>query len=345
MLKKCTVLLFLTVLFIFHWSSSAFSYEFTPFTEDLLEDQSIQIIDPLTNRVVKTIIPNDYQLVTNMENFKKEIEIWVRDFARGSNTPHGFNKPLLLDRIDENGNIIKGRPMITIDEPQLVENILQQSFTGGKVDLPIIFTESDYKQEDVPFLDEVTLSSFTTIFNGANFGRSKNIELSAIAIHNIIVGVGDVFSFNLVVGPREVATGYQVAPEIVKGKLVKGIGGGICQTSSTLFNAVDFLDVKTIERHHHSRTVGYVPEGRDATVSFGGLDYRFQNTTGIPFLIKTIYRKGSITVMITTSREYANILKNELSYEKKGETLSFFVFIGFLLYNLEYIHVEFFGKG
>ena len=70
-----------------------------------------------------------------------------------------------------------------------------------------------------------------------------------------------------------------------------GHWGGICQTSSTLFNAVDQIPVKFVERHHHSLDVGYVPKGRDATVSYGGLDFRFQNTTDVPFLIKASYSK------------------------------------------------------
>lgn len=133
-----------------------------------------------------------------------------------------------------------------------------------------------------------------------------------MAINNVIVGIGDIFSFNTIVGPRDVTNGYQEAPEIIKGKLVMGIGGGICQTSSTLFNAVDRLGVKTIERHRHSKDIGYVPKGRDATVSFGGLDYQFKNTTGVPFVIKTYYHPGSLTVQIRTSQEYAEILRNEL---------------------------------
>lgn len=91
-----------------------------------------------------------------------------------------------------------------------------------------------------------------------------------------------------------------------------GIGGGICQTSSTLFNAVDQLQVEYVEKHHHSVTVGYVPEGRDATVSDGGLDFRFQNTTGVPFLIKTVVTGGAITVEVRTSTEYATILKKSI---------------------------------
>ncbi|HWL13745.1 MAG TPA: VanW family protein, partial [Ureibacillus sp.] len=131
------------------------------------------------------------------------------------------------------------------------------------------------------------------------------------AINNVIVGNNDIFSFNSVVGPRDVAAGYQMAPEIIHGKMVMGIGGGICQTSSTLFNAVDQLNVKIIERHKHSKDVGYVREGRDATVSFGGLDFKFHNSLGIPILVRTYYQRGAVTVQITTSREYYNFLRNQ----------------------------------
>ena len=96
------------------------------------------------------------------------------------------------------------------------------------------------------------------------------------------------------VGERTEARGYQPAYEIINKELVMGIGGGICQTSSTLFNAVDQIGIRITERHHHSLNIGYVPTGRDATVSYGTLDFKFQNTSGIPFLIKTNYRIRSM---------------------------------------------------
>lgn len=88
-----------------------------------------------------------------------------------------------------------------------------------------------------------------------------------------------------------------------------GIGGGICQTSSTLFNAVDQVPIKFVERHHHSLDIGYVPKGRDATVSYGGLDFRFQNTSDVPFLIQAIYGKDFLTVEVRTAKKYEEILK------------------------------------
>lgn len=302
MKNQCTVFFFSILILLYPYQTFAF----VPFTEINPTDQTIKIIDPLTEKIVKEFEPDDLQFLTNIESYKQNIEKWVSEYAEI------YKKPMILDRLEDNGEVTKGKPRITIDETSLVHSILELSFSGGEVELPLIYTESDYDTKDVPYLTEVVLASYTTFFNSANTGRSKNIELSAMAINNVIVGIGDIFSFNTIVGPRDVTNGYQEAPEIIKGKLVMGIGGGICQTSSTLFNAVDRVGVKTIERHRHSKDIGYVPKGRDATVSFGGLDYQFKNTTGVPFVIKTYYHPGSLTVQIRTSQEYAEILRNEL---------------------------------
>lgn len=211
---------------------------------------------------------------------------------------------MVLDRLDENGHIIKGSPMIVLKESELTEKILAASVTGGNVEMPLYLTESGYNLDDIPDLEDVVVASYTTYFNAADTGRNKNIELSAKAINNVIVGSGDYFSFNTMVGPRDEASGYQPAPEIINKKVVMGIGGGICQTSSTLFNAVDQVPIKVIERHHHSLSVGYVPKGRDATVSYGGLDFRFQNISDAPFVIKAIYGENFLTVEVRTSAKY-----------------------------------------
>jgi len=229
--------------------------------------------------------------------------------ARGTNTSSGYDQQMVLDKISDNGQIIKGSPRIILKESELVDNILAVSNSGGTVFLPIYITQSNYNVKDIPSLDDVTIASFTTYFNSAETGRNKNIELSANALNNIIVGNGDYFSFNTMVGERTEARGYQPAPEIINKKRVMGIGGGICQTSSTLFNAVDQVGVRITERHHHSLNVGYVPTGRDATVSYGTLDFKFQNTSGAPFLIKTYYHHDSLTIEISTAQQYKNFFQ------------------------------------
>jgi vancomycin resistance protein YoaR len=270
---------------------------------------TIEVIDPVSKVIIRTIIPKEMGFGIEDEQYKKDLSEWAKELARGTDLSPGYDQRNTPDRIDGNGQVIKGEPRVILEEAELVESILQASDKGGKVELPLYITESDYKPVDVAHLNEVVVASYTTYFEPNAVGRNTNIELSAQAIDNVIVGVNDHFSFNTTVGPSDEAHGYQPALEAINGELVMGIGGGICQTSSTLFNAVDQLAVDYVEWHHHSVTVGYVPTGRDATVSYGGKDFRFLNTTDAPFLIKSIYGNGSLTVEVRTAKQYEEILK------------------------------------
>lgn len=269
----------------------------------------VNVIEPATQEVIKSIIPVEMGYGTDDEKYKAELEKWARELARGTDSTPGYDQRMIPDKLGPDGQVIKGSPLIILEEAEFVDNILQASANGGNVELPLYVTASGYESNDAAKLGEVVVGKYTTYFNAGVAGRTKNIELSAEAINNVILGVGDVFSFNTTVGPSDEAHGYQPAEEIVNKKLVMGIGGGICQTSSTLFNAVDKLGVGYIEKHHHSLSVGYVPEGRDATVSYGGKDFRFENTTGVPLLLKAIVGKGSLTVEVRTSKEYEAQMK------------------------------------
>ncbi|WP_260982638.1 VanW family protein [Lysinibacillus fusiformis] len=268
----------------------------------------VEIVDPKTKKIIETISPKDNGYETNLQAYQQYIEQLARELARGTDEIEGYDQRMMLDRLDEEGKVIQGRPQMILKESELVERILEASAIGGQVEVPLYLTQSGYSFEDTPYLEEIVVASYTTYFNSADVGRNKNIELSAEAINNVIVGSGDHFSFNTMVGPRDEANGYQPAPEIINKKVVMGIGGGICQTSSTLFNAVDQLPVKYVERHHHSLDIGYVPKGRDATVSYGSLDFRFQNTSDVPFLILTTYGKNFLTIEIRTAEKYVEIL-------------------------------------
>lgn len=279
------------------------------YEQEQMIDPIVEVVDPTTSKVLKTISPKEFGFDTDPQAYQKHLEQLAREWARGTDTSNGYDQRMMLDRLDENGQVIKGKPQIILKESELVERIIEASATGGQVEMPLYITESGYYFEDLPLLEEVVVASYTTYFNRADLGRNKNIELSARAIHNVIVGSGDYFSFNTIVGPRDEANGYQPAPEIINKKVVMGIGGGICQTSSTLFNAVDQIPIKYVERHHHSLDVGYVPKGRDATVSYDTLDFRFQNSNDVPFLIKASYGENSLTIEIRTAEKYVELLK------------------------------------
>ena len=126
--------------------------------------------------------------------------------------------------------------------------------------------------------------SFATGFG--NGGRGENIRLAAQALHNYLLAPGEIFSFNEATGPRVPERGYKLAPIIVGGTVVPGYGGGVCQVSTTLYNAVLNAGLQVVQRFPHSRPVGYVPKGKDATVS-NYLDFKFRNNTDRFILIKS----------------------------------------------------------
>lgn len=139
--------------------------------------------------------------------------------------------------------------------------------------------------------------SFFTWLGGGNGGRVTNIRLAAGAINHTVLAPGELFSFNRVVGPRTARKGYQFAPIIVSGTVVPGLGGGICQVSSTLYNAVLEAGLEVVERYPHSRPVGYVAPGRDATVS-DFLDFKFRNDSDRFVLVKGSTWGGRIQVEV-----------------------------------------------
>ncbi|MCQ6557632.1 VanW family protein [Paenibacillus mendelii] len=145
------------------------------------------------------------------------------------------------------------------------------------------------------------IGQYVTYYNSRNTNRSHNISLAAKAINNLVVFPGERFSFNQSVGERTQGRGYLQAPVIVRGELSEGIGGGICQVSSTLYNATDRAGLKVIQRYSHSRNVPYVLPGRDATVSWDGPDYVFQNQYNQPVLIRASAGGGKMFVAIYSS--------------------------------------------
>lgn len=166
--------------------------------------------------------------------------------------------------------------------------------------IPIIPIEPEVTTEDLQKVDQALIGKYTTKFDPGNVNRTTNIKLASKAINNLVLLPGEEFSFNKVVGQRTAERGYKPAPVIVKGEYSEGIGGGICQVSSTLYNSVDEAGLKITRRVSHSREVTYVPPGRDATVSWGGPDFRFKNNLDKPVLIRIKVSGPYLTVYTYT---------------------------------------------
>ena len=139
------------------------------------------------------------------------------------------------------------------------------------------------------------VSTFTTAFP-VNPPRTNNITVAARTLDGTIVKAGETFSLNRLLGQRTAAKGYQRAPVIVGGRLETDYGGGVSQVSTTLFNAVFFSGAMILEHTPHSFYIARYPEGREATVSWPGVDNRWQNDTGHAIYIQTVVTGSSITV-------------------------------------------------
>lgn len=143
------------------------------------------------------------------------------------------------------------------------------------------------------------ISTYNTDYASiSSSGRCTNIQLATNAINGLCLMPGDSFSFNGTVGERTAAKGYQPAPVDIGNKTGTGLGGGICEVSTTLYNAMLLAGVKSTNRNHHSIPSVYVPLGRDATVDYGNLDYGFKNTYNFPIYIEGSTDNGYITFNI-----------------------------------------------
>ena len=149
-------------------------------------------------------------------------------------------------------------------------------------------TVNDIGTEAFPY----EISKYSTKYDESNTNRSQNLKLASDKINGTVLMPGEEFSYNQVVGKRTVEAGYKNAKIYSNGQVVDGLGGGICQISSTLYNAVLLADLEITERRNHYFKTSYVPAGRDATVVWGSIDFKFKNTRTYPIKIESKVSSG-----------------------------------------------------
>ena len=183
---------------------------------------------------------------------------------------------------------------VKADKNKLLEDI-SLSINGGWEEVNVDLKEVKHKEslEDVK-LRTVKLYSFTTYFDAGNSERSSNIRLAAGKINGTVLKSGECFSFNKTVGARTEENGFKQAKIIEDGKFVLGFGGGVCQVSTTLYNAAILSGLKIEEYHPHSLAVSYVAPSRDAMVSGSYSDLRFSNDNNTPVYIRVKCTQNSI---------------------------------------------------
>ncbi|PGZ45973.1 hypothetical protein COE56_25505 [Bacillus anthracis] len=142
------------------------------------------------------------------------------------------------------------------------------------------------------------MSEYKTDLLGREENVRENIEKAALKLNGVIIPLNKEFSFNTIVGVTDQAHGYKSAPVILHDKIIQAAGGGVCQVSSTLYNAVLLANLDIVNRVNHSHQVKYVPAGLDATVADNGPDFKFKNNTDTPIYIKTIIKDNQLTVKL-----------------------------------------------
>jgi vancomycin resistance protein YoaR len=168
---------------------------------------------------------------------------------------------------------------------------------GSRVaELPLRSVPADRTTEEAQALGiRERISSFTTDMGTSSSNRIHNVHVMADYIDGTIVEPGKTFSFNETVGPRTEERGFLEGQMIIGSLLVPSIGGGVCQTATTLFNNAFELGLPITERHNHSFYISHYPLGRDATVSWGGPDFGFTNDLDHAILITTSYTDSTLT--------------------------------------------------
>lgn len=179
--------------------------------------------------------------------------------------------------------------------------------------------------------ERVLRAEFTTIYKTSSEERKHNIYLASKSLNNYFVDVNAEFSFNKAVGERTEKRGFKQAKIIFNGEFVDGVGGGVCQVSTTLYNAVLLSGLSVIEYHPHSLPVSYVLPSFDAMVNSGNADLKFVNNTKNPIIIKTSADGNNLTIKIfgepmkekyerkSIKTEQIKAPKEQVIFDDKGE--------------------------
>ncbi len=196
------------------------------------------------------------------------------------------------------------------------QRALSAALPGETISVPADIQEPEITAEELRAVLFRDLLGECTTRVGGSAARVNNVKLSSAAFDGTVLNSGDLFSYNETVGQRTAAKGYKPAPAYIQGETVDQIGGGVCQPSSTLYYACLLANMEITERYAHRYIPSYITRGMDATVSWGGPDYKFTNNTKYPLKITAKYDKGDLTVQLWGTKT------DDLTVKMTYETLS-----------------------
>ena len=259
--------------------------------KDKLKEQIIQKIDSITAEDIKNNkydaklqVPKTEKVADpiNIEEIYNEVKCEPKN---ASFTEEPFELFLDEDGIDF---------AITLEE---AKKIIEEKAEEYKI--PLKITKADITVNDIGAeAFKYKVSTFSTNYDPGYTSRVNNLRLAAGKINGKVLKPGDIFSFNEVVGKRTIEAGYTDAKIFVNGEVVDGTGGGICQVSTTLYNAALLANLEIVDRRNHNYTTSYIRPGRDATVVYGAIDFKFKNTRKYPIKLESSVSGGVISFTI-----------------------------------------------
>lgn len=192
-----------------------------------------------------------------------------------------------------------------VEELQATLNAPENTEEGKVIEYPLTVIQPKVKLADITYtLYKDKLAGYTTYFDTGSAARVNNLNIALKYLNGKIIMPGETFSFNNAIGNTTAAKGYQSAATFKGGTVVNEMGGGICQTTSTLYNVALMANLEIVERHPHGLPVGYVPPSRDATVYSPVLDFKFKNTRSYPVKIVTSFSfGGNLNISIYGTKE------------------------------------------
>lgn len=264
------------------------SFEITDDSVSVTNGRSGYTINPVTakEKLTKMMKNLDFSSLTlekeNIEPIPFDINIILEDYSA---------EPVSATyKRDEAGDIYvsPGNDKVIVDEKEARRLIKEHTAPGEKYEIPAKVTAAAHTTDELTealFRDK--LSSYSSSFATSDANRSTNVTLATNSMNGKILLPGESFSYNGTLGKRTPEAGYKMAGAYANGQSVQQYGGGICQVSSTLYNAVLLANLKIDDRTCHMFKVGYVPLGRDATADYGTIDFVFSNNTEYPIKISS----------------------------------------------------------
>ena len=200
------------------------------------------------------------------------------------------------EKVDGKVIVHSDKPKVDLYKADLVSAIKSDE---KEVKIKVTAKRAEITKEDLEeklFKDEI--STYSSRYSESNVSRSTNVKLATERINGVELMPGEVFSYDKTIGSRTTANGFKVAGVYINNKQELGVGGGICQVSSTLYAATLYANFEIVERVSHSLPVSYMPDGMDATISEGYIDFRFKNTSEYPVRIVATATNGTMKVSI-----------------------------------------------